>query len=162
VAGASPNELWVTQKDYTGVGPVDIIFDVIDTGGVTEYSITEGVSNSTGLDFDQYQVQLGFGSGASFVLSSPGDGLDFDAPDFNSPASFSTFFSTVSVSEDTILATDGLMPNGAFSIPYFEFSIDVPDGISSFTLRQFPTAVPEPGTVMLLLLGGMMCLYHRR
>ena len=59
VIGGSLNELWVTQKDYTGIGPVDIEFTVVPTGGVTEYVIIEGVSNSTGLDFGQYRSSWG-------------------------------------------------------------------------------------------------------
>ena len=156
VAGISPNDLWVTQKHYVTVGAVDIVFDVVPTGGVTEYSIREGVDNSTGLDWSSYVIQLGFGVGAGFVPTSAGDGLDFDASSFNSPPDFTTFFSTVDEYENVLVAYGGLMPNGAFSIPYFRFSIDVPDTFSSFTLRQFPVAaVPEPASAGLALVAGV-------
>jgi len=154
VAGLSPNDLWVTQKDYIAIGPVDIVFDVDPTGGVTEYSFREGVSNSTGVDWSGYTIQLGFGTGTGFVPSTPGDGLDFDGPLFNSPIDFTVFFpSAIPTSEDEIVASGGIHPNGLFSLPYFRFSVDVPDTFSSFTLRQFPTAVPEPSTVLLTALG---------
>ncbi len=164
VPGTSPNDMWVTQKDYRAISPVDIVFDVIPSGGTTEYAFREGVSNSTGLDWSGYTIQLGFGTGAGFVVSSAGDGLDFDSPDYNSPPDFTTFFSSaVTATEDTIVASGGLFPNGAFSIPYFTFSVDVPDSISSFTLRQVPIAVPEPTSLVALTLSlGGLLLRRRR
>jgi hypothetical protein len=162
VAGTSPNDLFVTQKDYIAIGAVDIVFDVVPTGGVTEYAIREGVSNSTGVDWSGYTIQLGFGTGADFVLSDPVDGLDFDTPDLNSPLDFTVFFSTATtVTEDEIVASGGVFPNGMFSLPYFRFSIDVPDTFSQFTLRQFPTAVPEPMSASLLGMLGLGALTNR-
>ncbi len=161
VAGASPNVITVTQKDYVGIGPIDIEFTVVDsavpgvTGSVTEYTIVEGVSNSTVLDWSDYEIQLGYGIGASFVLATVGDGLDFDSPNFNSPSSFSPFFPSVTETHNKIMATGGVLVAGGFSTPPFTFNIDVPDGITKFTLRQFPTAVavPEPYALTLSLLG---------
>lgn len=149
------NKIVVTQKDYTSIGPVDIEFSVVNSGGVTEYVMYEGVSNSTGIDWSEYRILLGFGMGSSFVPSPSGDGLDFDATSFNSPPDFSAFFSTVTEAEDEIYATGGTFPNGLFTVPEFRFSIDVPDGITSFTVRQIPTAVPEPGAIALAMLGCM-------
>jgi len=40
----------------------------------------------------------------------------------------------------------------------FQFPLDIPDGITSFTLRQFPTidfAVPEPTSALLI---AIICL----
>ncbi len=165
VVGASPNAIFVTQKDYVGIGPVDLVFDVINTGGVTEYVVTEGVQNNTGLDWSSYHIELGFGQGAGFVKSTPGDGLDFDAPHHDSPVNFNPspgFFPTVTYpTEDDILATGGLMPDFTFA-GYFVFNIDVPDGISSFTIRQSPIAVPEPATMSMLVLGSVALLKRRR
>lgn len=153
VAGTSPNTIFVTQKDYVGIGPVDLVFEVSDNGGVTEYLVMEGVQNSTGLDWSSYHIELGFGIGAGFVKSTAGDGLDFDAPDFNSDFFFDPlpgFFPSVSVSEDDVLASGGVMPSPSFA-GNFLFHIDVPDGITEFTIRQSPiAAVPEPATTWLL------------
>jgi len=153
--GPSLNELLVTQKDYTAIGPVDLVFTVEPTGGTTEYVINEGVSNSTGLDWSGYRIELGFGVGTDFVLSTASDDLNFDSPDFDSGTDFSAFFTSVTENEDDIFATGGLFPNLMFTFPMFQFSIDVPDGITEFTLRQRPIAalVPEPSTALLASLG---------
>jgi len=84
VAGVSPNEVFITQKDYRAIGPVDIVFPVTASGGVTEYSFVEGVYNGTGLNWTGYHIELGFNIGPLFTKSLPGDGLDFDAPEFDS------------------------------------------------------------------------------
>ncbi len=162
VVGTSDNEVWVTQKNYMSIGPVDLVFDVRDTGGVTEYLVIEGVFNATGLDWTGYHLELGYGVGDAFVKSTSGDGLDFDAPDFNSEMSFNPFpgfFPTVSATEHDIIASGGVMPTFMFA-GYFRFHIDVPDGITSFTLRQTPISVPEPRGAILasLALWGLLLL----
>lgn len=152
--GASPNEIRILQKDYTGIGPIDIEFTVMPSGGTTEYSFTEGVQNSSGVDWSSYCMQLGFGTGADFVPSAAGDGLDFDAPDFDSPFSLGPYagapFPTVIVTEDLIDASGGIQPDLAYAEPFL-FTIDVPDGITSFTLRQLPKAVPEPAAGLMTI-----------
>lgn len=136
VVGASPNYVSINQKAFGAVDYIDMVFVVEDIGvPSTEYAFTEGVSNGTGTDWIGYQILLGFGTGASFVESSLGDGLDFDAPDFNSPIDF-TPFATVTLGEDVYNAVDGLFSSGAFHV--FSFSVDVPIGITEFTLRQIP------------------------
>ena len=163
VVGTSPNEIMVLQKHYVGIGPVDLVFDVIDTGGTVEYVFTEGVQNDTGLDWSGYHIELGFGTGAGFVKSGAGDGLDFDAPDYDSPVDFTAgagFFPSVTVTEDDIIA-GGFMPDFAYA-GNFIFHVDVPDGITEFTLRQSPIAVPEPSVAALLLFGflGLTRIRH--
>jgi len=60
--------------------PIDIEFTVADSGtvapGVTEYLVQESVDNDTGVDWIQYEVFLGFGTGDDFQQSPAGDGLD--------------------------------------------------------------------------------------
>ncbi len=146
VVGDSPNQFLVIQKDYTAIGPVDLVFDLIDDGGTTEYIILEGVSNSSGIDWTGYHIELGFGVGAGFVKSTAGDGLDFDAPDFDSTVDFNPggfFFPTFTQTEDDLIASGGIHPDTAYAGNYI-FHIDVPDGISQFTLRQSPIANPVP------------------
>lgn len=158
VAGMSPNVVYVLQKNYVGIGPVDLVFTVENTGGVTEYRIEEGVNNSTGIDWSGYHLELGFGHGAGFVKATSGSGLDFDAPDYNSPVAFGAFFSPLVHTEHDLIA-DGLMPNAAYNGGIL-FHIDLPDGITEFTLRQSPIPVPEPIAAAMLLFG--MGLLRRR
>ena len=155
VVGGSPNDIFVTQKDYFAIGPVDLVFDVINTGGVTEYAVVEGVQNNTGVDWTSYHVELGFGNGAGFVKSLADDGLDFDAPDFDSDFFFDPspgFFPLPTVTEDDIFASGGVMPFPSFA-GNFVFHVDVPDGITSFTIRQSPIPIPEPSTSALATFG---------
>ena len=162
----SDNQLFILQKDYITVGYVDIVLDVINSGGVTEYVVTENVQNSTTEDWNGYRIELGFGTGGSFVLSTPGDGLDFDISDEDSPINFSpgaADFATVTrPSEDELVASDGDLLAGEFSGTDFVFHIDVPDGITQFTLRQRPIPVPEPGSAAALLLLGTVMMRRRR
>lgn len=160
--GPSPNEILVTQKAYTGIGPADIEFTVVPSGGVTEYVINEGVYNGTGIDWSAYRIKLGFGLGGAFSASPSGDGLDFDAPDYDTPSDFSAWYTTWAESEDVILASGGVFPTFNFTTPLFRFSIDVPDGISAFTIRQIPIAVPEPGMMTLALVGSLAFIRRHR
>jgi hypothetical protein len=165
-SGPSPNVFFVTQKAYNAVGPQDTTFDVTNTGGTTEYAFVEGVSNGTGLPWIGYHIELGFNHGASFTKSTSGDGLDFDFPDYDSPLVFNPapgfYFPTAAhTTEDDIVASGGVMPNGGFA-GYFQFSVDVPDGIAQFTIRQSPIAAPEPASALLAFLAGAMFVGMRR
>jgi hypothetical protein len=105
-------------------------------------------------------MQLGFGTGAQFDPSDPGDGLSFDAPLYDLLPT-SGAFSTVSTNED-ILVFSGGVHNLALQL--YTLRIDVPDNYSRFTLRQYPTAVPEPSTIALgtIALVGMVGFARRR
>ena len=62
------------------------------------------------------------------------------------PADFTT---VTRPSEDVLLASDGTLLNGQFSGTDFIFHLDVPDGITQFTLRQQPILIPEPSCLTL-------------
>jgi hypothetical protein len=165
VAGLSPNEAFITQKNYFAIGPVDLTFDVAPSGGTTEYAFKEGVFNGTGLAWFGYHLELGYGFDATYVKSTLGDGLDFDAPDYDSGLQFapppgSYFPVAAATTEDDIVAGGGIMPNGGFA-GYFRFSVDVPDGITQFTIRQSPIGVPEPASAALVSVG-LIALINRR
>jgi hypothetical protein len=148
------------RTEFRSLGPIDIVFDVIDSGGTTEYEFSGGVENGTGVEWIAYDLELGFGTGDGFVRAGPLALLDFDTPEKDSRFFFVSFFTSLSHTADAIHASDGLVPIGY--VPLVAFSIDVPDdlgeihpeGVSQFTLRQFPTPVPEPSVVLLLGFGA--------
>lgn len=140
----------VPIKRFDANGVIDIEFFVGGTDpSTTEYLFIESVDNNTLVDWSSYVIQLGFGTEGSFLLSSAGDGLDFDAPDFTAPAS-STAFSNVVYAEDELVFSGGIQDTGS---RVYRFRVDVPSGIQYFTLRQYPVPVPEPGTLALAATG---------
>jgi hypothetical protein len=161
--GLSPNLVFIPQKNYNGIGPVDIEFSVINSGGVTEYHFQEGVFNGTGIPWTDYHLHLGFGMGTAFVPSPAGDGLDFDFPEQDTPVSMGPF-TTIVAAEDSIDAYNGVVSPGVY-VGYLHFHIDVPDGITAFTLRQYPTIdpiVPEPSGLLLAGMPALVLLRRRR
>jgi hypothetical protein len=155
VPGLAPdNNIVVPLKRFDNLDYIDIEFTVSNTGGVTEYFVSESIDNNTGIDWSGYRMQLGFGTGGAFVKSVAGDGLDFDDPTYDTPPT-STGLPTVitgmtSGDEDELFFTGGTHGAG---LQIYQFRIDVPDisrAGGTFTLRQIP--IPEPATV------GLACI----
>jgi hypothetical protein len=159
-SGMPDNNIVVPLKRFDSLGFIDIEFPVGTTGGVTEYAVSEFIDNNTGSNWSAYEMQLGFGTGGSFTLSTTGDGLDFDAPDYDPTTPTAAPFSTVDTSNEDILRfSGGTHSTGAQ--PY-TFRIDVPDlpgGVTSFTLRQIP--IPEPATVVLACMAFVGLAWRR-
>ncbi len=154
------------KKTFSSVNYIDFEFILDDATGaaVSEFEFQETVFNSSGSDWASYNVQLGFGTGAGFTPSTAGDGLDFDAPDYNSLFSFGPF-SSVTIGEDSLTAFGGSFLDGTSASVVFP--IDVPDGIGVFTVRQMVSTsapVPEPSTWALAVLGlvGLGVVARRR
>ena len=123
---------------------------------MTEYQVFESVDNNTGVPWNNYTMELGFGTGGLFTKSVAGDGLDFDSPLYDLPSTSSAFVAN-HPDEDTLFYNGGLQGNGAES---YRFRVDVPNIAGAigavggtFTLRQFPHPVPEPSTFALLSLA---------
>ncbi len=156
--------LVVITKRFDHPGYIDLQFAVrgSDPSGTTEYQIFESVDNNIGFDWDSYTTVLGFGVGAGFTQSGAGDGLDFDAPGYDPAPPSSSAFSGVALGEDVLGFSGGIHSSGS---EVYEFRIDVPDGIQSFTLRQYPHLVPEPSTLVLacgMLVGAALVFRRRR
>jgi hypothetical protein len=161
------NNIDVNLKRFDFNDYIDIVFTVIPSGVVggpvstTEYRVVEFVDNNTGVPWVGYTMQLGFGSGGAFAPSGGAFGLDFDAPGFDPPPS-STAMAISSMTPDTLVFS-GFHGAGA---QQYNFRIDVPDfpipGPTTFTLRQTPVPIPEPGTWVLAGLTFAALAWVRR
>ncbi|MDW7994382.1 MAG: hypothetical protein RMI91_06985 [Gemmatales bacterium] len=75
------NTLTITGRlgQYTQA-VIDLVFDVNNTGGTTEFWFEFVIGNHTSRPWEWMQVQLGFLTGQDFVRADPDSGLDFDFP----------------------------------------------------------------------------------
>lgn len=164
-AGVPDNNITVPLKRFDFADYIDIEFSVAPSnGGVTEYQVSEFVDNNTGSPWSSYRMVLGTGTGAGFVISALNDGLDFDAPTYDTPPTSVPFPTVNAPDEDQLVFSGGSHGNGAQ--PY-SFRIDVPDMdrgvvLGHFTLRQIPTAVPEPASLAIWSLLGLVGFRCRR
>lgn len=177
-AGTSANQIRlpgvVQAKPFGALGPIDIVFSLRVSGGTTEYSISEAVLNESGVAWGDFHFELGLGTGDDFapfhkiVFIRPTILPGFDTPD-RDPGPTSSVFARVEHADDSISWSGGRVPPGG--TVDFSLSVDVPDdplgSLGQFTLRQLPTAVPEPTPVLLLgswlaALGAMASSRCRR
>lgn len=163
-AGATGNRLSLI-KTFTQLAPIEMVFDVLNTGGTTEYSVGDSVQNMTGQAWGDFTLILGFtnAQGQFVPLTrglATGLGLDFDTPN-QDPMPSSSVFGAPLIHDSNLLAwksATAQVPNGG--LVSFDFRLDIPDnistlhpdGFSEFTIQQIPSPVPEPST--LLLIGG--------
>lgn len=164
----SPNALdsniIVPLKRFDFPDYIDIQFTVAASDSVTEYQVSEFVDNNTGLPWSSYRMQLGFGTGANFVLSPLNDGLDFDFPNYDTPPTSGAFPTVLTPDEDQLVFTGGIHGGGA---QLYTFRVDVPNLVGrispTFTLRQIPIVVPEPTNLVLVGISAIcLGMFYRR
>lgn len=159
----NPNKVKLPNLSSMAIEPFDIVFNVQPSSGTTEYFFSETVTNTTGIAWVGYHLEMGFGVGDNFYrfdekpfplnISFP----DFDAPE-RDPTPISSVFSTPSTHGDIDIQWSGgiVPPAGTMD---FTFSIDTPDDwlafdlYSDFTLRQTPKPIPAPPALILGSIG---------
>jgi hypothetical protein len=139
-------------------GTLETEFLLQPSGGTTEYRITQQLVNNTGLAWQGFVFELGFGTGSAFIRSTLADELDFDASRFD-PGPVSPAFPFLDATPDRLAwsgATVGSIGSATFSL-----ALDVPDGLQAFTLRQIPVGTPvpvpepAPGALLVLVMAGL-------
>ena len=164
--GPLDNNIVVPLKRFNSNEPIDIVFSVDASDGVTEYLVSEFVDNNTGVPWVGYRMLLGFGSGVGFSQVAAPDGLDFDAPTYDAPPRSLPFSTIAAPIEDTLVFSGGSHASGA---QLYRFRLGVSDitGLLSpdartFTLRQIPVPIPEPASVVLVGLAALIVAAARQ
>jgi hypothetical protein len=154
VAGLSANPNVISlpgtsapSVSFDSLNPVDIPFAGNTSNGATGYFFQEVVSNHSNVDWNGFELVIGTGAGATFSgpLASSGAISSFIYPPLAPQPTLSTL---------TTLGTS-IIKWSAVSIPSgtdtnLTFSILMADSLPDITLRQFPIAVPEPATIVLI------------
>jgi hypothetical protein len=149
------------SKTFLGICNLDIVFTVRNSGELRTEDFMESVVNSMGPPWTDFHMRLGFGTGDLFVPMPAG------CVSFKNPTNAtSTPFKLDGTSPTGIDWGGGptLDSNGSFT-----FALNVPDRTSNmctslpsspdnrpgyqFTLRETPTTVPEPVTILLFSTG---------
>ncbi len=168
--GYNPNQLTAVIT-VTGWGPIDKCFSYGgDTLGVSEYFMTENITNGLLSNITDFHLELGWLiGGEGYRASGAHDGLDFDwtetvayGPSNTPPPTATKLTNIVNTNSEDLLdyyssgALDVVPPDGLFTLTY---SVDVPNapaGTTHLVIRQWAT--PEPGTFVLLAMAGVSAL----
>lgn len=151
---------WYYELTFNSNAPIDLVVNLSPTGGITEFEMGVGVTNHTGSIWNSFRLEIGLGTDP-FVINPDPDNLDFDTSDCEvAPNSPLRWFAPISRpwSEDSITllsigSGDSLGSNESTDITYY---IDIPDGISQFTLRHTPIPEPTSLAAMAVMAAGML------
>jgi hypothetical protein len=146
---AAPNSIGAT-KVFKRNTPMFQTFKFARSGGATEYYFSERVTNNTGVDWLDYHFNLiGLNGGLDFDTDSdPQKSQKTPPPTSAGSGDPKNNFRTLNHQPGSIDWSGGLVKDGG-SV-FLTFSIDVPDSISTFTLQETPSPVPEPTTLLLV------------
>lgn len=74
------------KQQMTGLGPVDLVFDINNDGSDSTYQVFHRLINQTTKMLGGFAVELGFGIGDAFTKATDTDGLQFSSAFRASPA----------------------------------------------------------------------------
>jgi hypothetical protein len=159
------NTVTVSKTFMASLQPIDIVFNVAASNPAqTEYLFNETISNRTGATWTDFHWQLGFGSGANFVLA-PAKTISFnlnnaepEGIELTPSGAFETkTFSANDIAASTVNGPG--VPNNTSLLA--AFAIDIPTGLNraQLTLREFAT--PEPPSLLLTGVGAAAALLLR-
>ena len=169
------------NKTFTSLAPIDISFDVrAGTIPLGSFDFSERVINNTGHPWFDFHLELGTGTGDGFRVIDTTTNLLFTSAPVPSECSGTIPNFNIELGQACRLTPFGGSPGGRAVLDFLStspditaqnasavesghqlnltFQIQVPNGISKFTLREVPTtdgkvrglSVPEPGTLALL------------
>lgn len=67
------------KKQMTGLGPVDLVFDVQPGTATSVYQVFDRIINATGAALAGFAIELGYGVGSGFVAATDGGPLTFSS-----------------------------------------------------------------------------------
>jgi hypothetical protein len=67
------------KQQMTGLGPVDLVFDVAPGDTTSVYQVFHRLINATGSALTGFAIELGFGTGDGFVRADAASGLSFSS-----------------------------------------------------------------------------------
>lgn len=149
-----PKELNLTNT-FDSTGPINVVFTVVHAQGAGgPYSVTETITNHTGVTWTDFHLSIPTGMVFNNFQSASLTGFTLDSPPASGPHD---------------LNFTGSLANGATTTAKFNLSLSDPGAgnTTSLTLMQNPSVsvspVPEPETYAMLMAGlGLMGLVVRR
>lgn len=164
--GAIPERLWLGES-ISEMGN-DSVYTLVslDSGSIapastTVLTIVKDVTNDTAVDWTSYELELAALPGGMF------NGYDLDSFDFDArfvsadagpvPGSGDTtdYFQTDTVTDDLVVfeGVEMVEPGDTVRLT-FQIEIDSTTGMFGWCIHQNP--VPEPATIALLAIGGVL------